>query len=187
MELKDQEILEIIASNEKNYLQERRFKMNEELDYNELPDAKSFLNWFLNKWNKEYEHNCIWVDETAEEKEKNIMQCRGHKNRSTHDLFLLANYYYPSLTLLECICILVELNENLEIYSLQCPQIEARVWYYDNRKDYDKENKYFSSAISHYDDNGTQNGTPRLEVLTDGLNYLHLKQIYEYSKEEVAA
>ena len=197
MDLSIEEIREIIANNEKKYLQERRFKLNRDTSEIELSSLNAFLDWFLNNDNGNRGTICIWEDQ--EIKPRNAfdpkiapeIQCRRAKNRSTHDIFLLSKYYFPEITLEEVICELVNLNENLKIYSLQCPHISARVWYKNNRLDF-SESFYRTSVTSHYDIIGGKDDDGNLRKiveLTDGLNYLHLKKLYEYinQQEEIAA
>ena len=173
-----EQIREQIAENDKNFLQERRFKLNRELNIDTFRDITDFLDWFLNNEQGNTHTECIWEDvPIGKVKEREDIQCISGRNRSTHDIFLLCKYYFPEITLEEVIYTLVDLNENLKISTLQCPHISARVWYANSRNSSRK-----GVVISEYDEMTTDNS--RLHTLTNGLDYLHLKELYEHTNKE---
>ena len=184
----NKEILKQIEENEKAFLKDRRFKLKNDPIDESLQSSRIFLEWFLNEENTKISNWCVWESflesEDIEEKQK---QCRCGANRSTHDLFLLCRHYFPEITLLQVIQDLVWLNENFKISTLQCPNISARVWF-----SYVTEYETPKEPISHYDriHGKDEDGIyKKRKVQTNGLNYLDLKQIYEYycKEEECAA
>jgi len=170
-------ILETVAKNEKKYLQERRFKLDRKVNPKSFENITSFLEWFLNDEKGNKTSRCVWVDQEIDKENPTAhIQCQVYKNRSTHDLFLLTNYYFSEATLEQVICALINLNESFKISTLWCPNIEARVWYRNTRID----NQTEGIVVSDYD-----NLYPRrFNNETDNLNYNDLKNLYEYCNKE---
>jgi hypothetical protein len=77
---------------------------------------------------------------------ENKLQCEPYRNRSLEDIFLIAKYYRPDITLKEVRKGLFNLLNNCKIATLMCPNINKRVYF----KDIFKYTKSYTDCIRCY-------------------------------------
>ncbi len=102
-------------------------------------DLKRFIKDFLYSYNK---------SNTTRSCPYGYQQCDRNRRRSLGDIYRICKYYYPNITLLQVLKVLIDLLNSRKIGTCFCGTIRKQVYYTNNMEQYDGSTMEWGSKLT---------------------------------------